>query len=752
MAGTGTLAAASRLHALRAGAGRVVTSSSASCHRSRTQQAHRALLHAAGQQAHRTTSAALPVLRHTACTSSIGPSSSNATTTSGAAAPADQFRLPTSIDGRSYSTLSPHTGGRGSALSRCLEKNNNGPLRQSLQQEVPALVANGIGGIYARHTLGRKERSYSTGANDSLLVVGSGVAGCAAALIAAQTHRIPVTLLFAGSAPTDCNSYWAQGGIIYRNYDPASGDSAQLLADDIHRAGAGLCVDEAVWKVATEGPDRVKELLLDDGGADSPSGGTFANVPFDRNPDGTLSHCLEASHAAARILHRADSTGAAITQHITQAAISHPLVTVVSDTIVTDLAVATDDSTGNQICVGAHVLNRETRASSTIRATRGVLLASGGLAGIYEHSTNPPGFNALGSSTAIADRAGVQTKDLEYVQFHPTSLYLPNEARFLLTEALRGEGAILRDADGRAFARDFHVDGELAPRDVVARGVYAEAQKSNGDGTHNAYLDVTHRDAEWLRNRFPTIDAHLSKRNIDITRDQLPVIPAAHYTCGGIETDLHGRTSLMGLYSAGEAARTGLHGGNRLASTSLLEGLVYGAAVADFVGGAVSGNTKERVSSSLASEEAFEMARSALASPASLEELRYHYQVNGGGRPDNVLVNGEAQICIDGADSLLGRIKKTMWDGVGVVRTPSGMATALEDLIDMKGEANELYRLCPTYETAAVRDAAVAGEAVARAALRNRVSRGAHTVMLDEEDQYGEDSDDEIVAAQAAGV
>ena len=751
MAGTGTLAAASRLHALRAGAGRLVTSSSASRHRSRTQQAHRALLHAAGQQAHRTTSAALPVLRHTVYTSrSIGPSSSNAATTSGAA---DHFRLPTSIDGRSYSTLSPPTGGRGSALSRCLEKNNNGPLRQSLQQEVPALVANGIGGIYARHTLGRNERrSYSTGANDSLLVVGSGVAGCAAALIAAQTHRIPVTLLFAGSAPTDCNSYWAQGGIIYRNYDPASGDSAQLLADDIHRAGAGLCVDEAVWKVATEGPDRVKELLLDDGGADSPSGGTFANVPFDRNPDGTLSHCLEASHAAARILHRADSTGAAITQHITQAAISHPLVTVVSDTIVTDLAVATDDSTGNQICVGAHVLNRETRASSTIRATRGVLLASGGLAGIYEHSTNPPGFNALGSSTAIADRAGVQTKDLEYVQFHPTSLYLPNEARFLLTEALRGEGAILRDADGRAFARDFHVDGELAPRDVVARGVYAEAQKSNGDGTHNAYLDVTHRDAEWLRNRFPTIDAHLSKRNIDITRDQLPVIPAAHYTCGGIETDLHGRTSLMGLYSAGEAARTGLHGGNRLASTSLLEGLVYGAAVADFVGGAVSGNTKERVSSSLASEEAFEMARSALASPASLEELRYHYQVNGGGRPDNVLVNGEAQICIDGADSLLGRIKKTMWDGVGVVRTPSGMAAALEDLIDMKGEANELYRLCPTYETAAVRDAAVAGEAVARAALRNRVSRGAHTIMLDEEDQYGEDSDDEIVAAQAAGV
>ena len=685
-------------------------------------------------------SSALSDLRQTANnTESLPPTYTYGGASSYRAAAAKPF----SIDKRSYSTLSPPVGGRGSALSRCLEKNKNGPLRQ--YQQMPELggaydsTAGGIASSGAP-TFARGRRSYSTDTGDSLLVVGSGVAGCAAALIAAQTHRIPVTLLFAGSVPTDCNSYWAQGGIIYRNYDPASGDSAQLLADDIHRAGAGLCVDEAVWKVATEGPDRVKELLLDD------ADGAFANVPFDRNPDGTLSHCLEASHAAARILHRADSTGAAITQHITQAAINHPLVTVVSDTIVTDLAVATDDSTGNQVCVGAHVLHRQTRKQSTVLATRGTLLASGGLAGIYEHSTNPPGFNALGSSTAIANRAGVQTKDLEYVQFHPTSLYLPNEARFLLTEALRGEGAILRDANGRAFARDFHVDGELAPRDVVARGVYAEAQKSTGDGVHNAYLDITHRDADWLRDRFPTIDAHLSKRNIDITKDQLPVIPAAHYTCGGIETDLDGRTSLMGLYSAGEAARTGLHGGNRLASTSLLEGLVYGAAVADFVGGAVGGND---AGNSLTSEEAFETARSVTSAPSFLEELRHQIK---DGRSDAVLINGEAQICIDGAAALLGQIKKTMWDGVGVVRTPNGVAAALESLADMKGEANELYQLCPTYETAAVRDAAVAGEAVAKAALRNRVSRGAHTILLGEEDILGDDSDDEMEVAQAAGV
>jgi len=441
---TGALAAASRLHGLRSG---------------------RQATAAAGQTQIKTPSAAaLFDLTYTSttrsnsrrakCTESPPPVYETALSRAAAVTQFPIYR-------RSYSTLSPHAGGRGSALSRCLEKNNNGPLRQ--YQQLPALGASNTGGIIGGPCLesaatASSKRSYSTGTDDSLLVVGSGVAGCAAALIAAQTHRLPVTLLFAGSAPTDCNSYWAQGGIIYRNYDPASGDSAQLLADDIHRAGAGLCVDEAVWKVATEGPDRVKELLLDDGGA-------FANVPFDRNQDGTLSHCLEASHAAARILHRADSTGAAITQHIAQAAISHPLVTVVSDTIVTDLAVATDDSTGSQVCIGAHVLHRQTREQSTILATRGTLLASGGLAGIYEHSTNPSGFNALGSSTAIANRAGAQTKDLEYVQFHPTSLYLPNEARFLLTEALRGEGAVLRDANGRAFARDFHVDGELAPRD-----------------------------------------------------------------------------------------------------------------------------------------------------------------------------------------------------------------------------------------------------------------------------------------------
>merc|ERR1712238_514804 len=253
-----------------------------------------------------------------------------------------------------------------------------------------------------------------------------------------------------------------------------------------------------------------------------------------------------------------------ITDHITKAAKRHPLITMQSHTLVTDIV--QEDG----IRIGVATLDRSTGQHNIEYATRGTVLASGGLGGIYEHTTNPAGFNALGSSVALATRAGVQTSDLEYVQFHPTALCIPNEARFLLTEALRGEGAILRDATGRAFAKDFHPDGELAPRDIVARGVFAESLKSEDNGaTHNAYLDITHLDADWLHARFPTIQAHLSKRGLDLANDHLPVIPAAHYICGGVTTDMHGRTSLDGLYAAGEAARTGLHGGNRLASSSL---------------------------------------------------------------------------------------------------------------------------------------------------------------------------------------
>ena len=326
--------------------------------------------------------------------------------------------------------------------------------------------------------------------------------------------------------------------------------------------------EDAAWKLACEGPARIRELLLgakDDGLGDA----LGCVVPFDRTTlptgsedddndslgerDGTeddvLSLCLEASHAAPRIIHHADCTGKAITVGITKAASEHPLIEFVGDSVATDL-IFDEEGHGGQggidganergMVIGAKVLDKRTHRPTDMYAVHGVVLASGGLAGIYQHSTNPLGFNALGSSVGLALRledrlssSGTHTSgiasDLEYVQFHPTALCLPGEARFLLTEALRGEGAILRDASGRAFARDYHPNGELAPRDIVARAVFSESQKAAVDGAHNAYLDISHRDSRWLVERFPSIHAPLSSRDkpMDFTKEKIPV-SAAH--------------------------------------------------------------------------------------------------------------------------------------------------------------------------------------------------------------------------------
>eukprot|EP00542_Grammatophora_oceanica_P017471 CAMPEP_0194029510 /NCGR_PEP_ID=MMETSP0009_2-20130614/3213_1 /TAXON_ID=210454 /ORGANISM="Grammatophora oceanica, Strain CCMP 410" /LENGTH=576 /DNA_ID=CAMNT_0038669199 /DNA_START=185 /DNA_END=1915 /DNA_ORIENTATION=- len=541
-------------------------------------------------------------------------------------------------------------------------------------------------------------KSYSSQSEgDRLLVVGTGVAGSAAALVAAETYGIPTTIICAGRQSTDCNSYWAQGGIIYKGHSQGK-DSPSLLSEDIHRAGGeDLCHTPAVVKVATEGPSRVEQLLLDN------KEGIFANVPFERDEStGELKLTLEASHSAPRILYYADHTGQKITQHLAEAVARHPLIETLTDTIVTDLVVE------NDMCVGVETLER-----GRLVASRGVVLASGGLGGIYQHSTNPPGFNALGSSVALARRAGVATQDLEYVQFHPTALYIPNEARFLLTEALRGEGAVLRNSKGEAFAKNFHPDGELAPRDIVARGVYNEAQ-ATGD---QVYLDITHRDAEWLYQRFPTIQSHLKQRGMDLARNALPITPAAHYTCGGISTDLNGATSLRNLYAAGEAARTGLHGGNRLASTSLLEGLVFGATVADYCG---TGDGREVA----------EEAKRVVESSTSLL-----------GRASGARPASPATATQPPATFLLDQVKRTMWDNVGVMRTRSGLEYATDVMEGIRDEASDLYDQEPSRLTAALRDAAYSGHAVAEAAASNPVSGGAHCIVDEEEEE------EEVLAA-----
>jgi len=315
----------------------------------------------------------------------------------------------------------------------------------------------------------------------------------------------------------------------------------------------------------------------------------------------------------------------------------------------------------------------------------------------------------------------VKTEDLEYVQFHPTSLFIPNEACFLLTEALRGEGAVLRNASGRAFGKDFHPDGELAPRDIVARGVFEESQKGDGKN-HNVFLDISHRDADWLHARFPTIQAHIAQRGLDLAKDPLPIIPAAHYTCGGITTDEHGRTSLNGLYAAGEAARTGLHGGNRLASTSLLEALVYGASVADFVGG----------------EMGQDLHAKSMEHVNNLSDSTVDMNVDKTGTG--------AESTVMRATQLLSLVRRVMWDNVGLVRTTSGLASALESLNDIQEEAVELHKEYPLMETIGLRDAVSSGHAVAEAAICNKQSAGAH--YLNDAEEYSDDDEEAIVAAR----
>lgn len=548
--------------------------------------------------------------------------------------------------------------------------------------------------ILPRRLLSTSATGRSPADVSDLIIIGSGIAGAATSLLAAEIYKIPVTLVYAGKLLADCNSFWAQGGIIYRNYDNESGDSAEALAKDIQRAGAGLCHSPAVTKVATEGPSRVRQLLLD-------SSGIFSNVPFDRTTSGALSLCLEASHSAPRILFTGDHTGRTITTHISKAVERHPLVTLMPNTVVTDLIT----STGGH-CVGIEALDRSSGATQSLLTSRGTVLATGGLAGIYEHSTNPPGFNALGSSVALARRAGAAVRDLEYVQFHPTALFLPNEPRFLLSEALRGEGAVLRDANGRAFAADYHQSGELAPRDVVARAVFHESQKSP-PGHQNVFLDISHRDSDWLHKRFPSIQSHLEQRGFDLGQDALPITPAAHYTCGGISTDLNGRTSVPGLYAVGEAARTGLHGGNRLASTSLLEGLVFGGSVADFLG-SEEGIAAQNATKEASNQWALDVGHARRI--ATLEPLHVQHAAHE-------------------AEKLLSLVRRLMWDHVGVSRTIEGLQLAMDTLDAMQIEVDRLHSMYPTLETAAARDAVWSGSSVTASALSNKTSSGAHFIL-----------------------
>ena len=380
-----------------------------------------------------------------------------------------------------------------------------------------------------------------------VIVVGGGVAGGAAALAAARKGA-RVTLLTGASDPEETNTRYAQGGIIHTGPD----DSPELLARDILAAGGG---DPAAARVlAAEGPPLVRRVLIQD-----------LEVPFDLEAGGFegLHLTREGAHSVSRIIHHRDTTGREVQRALTRALRAEERIKILPTTAALKLVV----SRGR--CVGVYAARN---GEVVALLARGVVLATGGLGALYEYTTNPP--HATGDGYALALRAGAALRDLHYVQFHPTALYAPGAPgdRSLVSEAVRGEGGVLVGPDGEGEFVD-HPLGSLAPRDVVARSIRAMMDRT---GSPCAYLDVSHRPEAWFRTRFPAIHARCLRSGIDMAREPIPVVPAAHYSCGGVTTDLSGRTSLRGLWAAGEVASTGLHGSNRLASTSLLEGLVFG--------------------------------------------------------------------------------------------------------------------------------------------------------------------------------
>ena len=493
------------------------------------------------------------------------------------------------------------------------------------------------------------------------IIVGSGIAGLRAAIALAPVGRV---LILTKADPSESNTGYAQGGIAAAI---GTDDSPALHAADTIRAGDGLCDEAAVGILCDEGVRYVNELL---------EWGTG----FDRHGD-RVALGLEAAHSVRRILHAGDSTGREIGRTLWDRVRTLPSVETVNHALVTGLVL---DGGG---VGGVLYVDREGRRH-TVRAAR-TLLATGGAGQVFRETTNPA--VATGDGIALAYEAGARVCDLEFVQFHPTALHHPGAPRFLISEAVRGEGARLVNEAGEPFMARYHPDADLAPRDVVARSIVREAARTRG----RVFLTLAHLTAN-IRDRFPTIAAVCRQAGLDLATDPIPVGPAAHYLMGGIDTDHWARTSLPGLYAAGETACTGVHGANRLASNSLLEGLVFGAraAVAMQESPRAAAPNPDRVDARAREDEPTPVdARHMGSSPAA--------------SPDE--------------------IRDLMWQSTGLFRTRAGLEHAVARLDSIYAEAGDAAA-APDAGTAAWRRFSLASVArlVARAALRREESRGAH--------------------------
>ncbi len=509
-----------------------------------------------------------------------------------------------------------------------------------------------------------------------VLVIGAGAAGCSAALRAADLGLSVVMLSHVERPTEDSNTSWAQGGIAYRS----EADSAAILAQDIQFAGAMICRDEAVALLAERGPEVVRELLIERCG-----------VVFDRNPEGELHFTAEGAHSLARVLHVKDATGRYLSQGLLHEVQKHPNITIYYGATAIDLIMRgyhTEDAKDIYLtpqCLGVYAMFPDTRQVKAFVA-RETLLATGGLGQIYHHTTNPE--RARGDGVAMAYRVGARVIHLEYIQFHPTALYIPNTPRFLISESVRGEGGWLVNRQGNRFMKDYHELAELAPRDVVARAIHEEMLETGEDCV---FLDVSHLDAGWLVERFPNIYQLCQDFGIDLREQPIPVVPAAHYSCGGIAVDLDGRTNIPGLRAIGEVSCTGVHGANRLASTSLLEAITWGVLAAE----------------SAAHEQHLH------PDPTSYQVRPWELQTEA---PDPALIQQDWMT-----------IQYTMWNYVGLVRSNRRLKRALQILRELQFEVESFYRhTFPSDEVIGLRNGVQTALAVTHAAYRNRKSLGTH--------------------------
>jgi len=512
-----------------------------------------------------------------------------------------------------------------------------------------------------------------------VLVIGCGIAGVTAAITLASDFQRQVTIVSRAEHATDSNSSHAQGGIVGCGAD----DSVELLEEDILSAGAGLSFPQAVRQIAERGPILLRQLLIGKAG-----------MQFDTDESGNLLMGLEAAHTRRRILHVGDGTGEAIMQALLHKMKDFPNITLLLKHTVVDLITfphhATDPLAVYRplACHGAYVFNQDTRCVEPILAQK-TILATGGIGQIFLNTTNPSG--ARGDGVAMAYRAGANIINAEYVQFHPTALSSSDATKFLISEAVRGEGGILLTPQGKPFMERYAPEWkDLAPRDIVARGIYSEMVDQ---GYPYVLLDIaSHQPAEYIKERFPHIYAYCLGHNIDITRQPIPVVPAAHYFCGGVQVDLNGRTSIPNLYAVGEVSCTGVHGANRLASTSLLEGLVWGVQAAEDI---------------------------RASSPAPLLNGNDIPEWNDSGliyEPDANLIRAD-----------MYSVRNLMWYYVGLVRSEYRLNRAIRDLRQLWLDIEEFYRKTRlSDELIGLRNSVQTALIVAYEAHRNRTSRGCH--------------------------